>query len=84
MPGSVANGTPCTLHLITETYFLGRYLLTHLKENCSYHILIEIFYKFPTPMHGRKVEKKLKSCGKINVIINREGSRIIFTEKKYE
>jgi len=73
-----------SLHMITETYFLGHYLLTRLKKKSSHHILTKIFYKFPTPMHRRKAEKKLKYFGKTNVTINRQGSKILFAEKKYK
>jgi len=68
--------------MTTETYVLVHYFVTHLKEKSSHHISIEIFYKFPLPLYRREVEKQLKSCGKINAIINRQGSKILFTEKK--
>jgi hypothetical protein len=47
-----------TLHLIIETCFLGHYLLTHLKGKGNRHILIDLFSKFPTQMHKKKVEQQ--------------------------
>jgi hypothetical protein len=60
---------------------LGHSLLTNLKGKGTRHTLIELYSKFPTPMHGRKVEQQLKSYDKINGIINRQGSKILFTER---